>query len=349
MDYDVLAFIGRFQPFHHGHKAVVDQALARAKKVALIIGSHDQPRTARNPFTTAERIAMISAVYPEEVASGRLHFAPQVDHAYSDDRWRAGIQSSVSAIANTPFTPDPVKIGLIGHSKDHTSYYLKSFPTWDSIEVDNVAGLNATDIRKEMFGWNGLLPVATGEKFMPKAVGDYIRAWAGINEASASFTQVDEEAKFIDNYKRQWNRAPYPPTFVTADAVVIQSGHILLIKRKETPGKGLWALPGGFLDQNERIVDGVLRELREETRIALQDDTLRECIQRIEVFDAPNRSQRGRTITHAALIRLRDDKKLVKVKGSDDAEKARWVPLADLRREMFFEDHYDIIETMVGL
>ncbi len=147
MQYDVLTFIGRFQPFHLGHKFVVDTALRRSKKVALVIGSDQQPRTARNPFTTKERIEMISAVYPEEVAQQRLFFCPQVDHTYNMDRWIGGVQSSAMTVANTPFTPDPVRTGLIGHSKDHSSFYLKAFPTWDHEEVPNFENIHATDIR----------------------------------------------------------------------------------------------------------------------------------------------------------------------------------------------------------
>jgi bifunctional NMN adenylyltransferase/nudix hydrolase len=65
------------------------------------------------------------------------------------------------------------------------------------------------------------------------------------------------------------------------------------------------------------------------------------------VFDAINRSSRGRTITHAFNIILPDGE-LPKVKGSDDAAIAKWIPLADLDSTMIFEDHLDIIEYFVG-
>ena len=58
-----------------------------------------------------------------------------------------------------------------------------------------------------------------------------------------------EEQAYIKRYKDIWADAPYAPTFVTTDAVVIQSGHVLLVKRRTAPGKGLWALPGGFLKE----------------------------------------------------------------------------------------------------
>jgi bifunctional NMN adenylyltransferase/nudix hydrolase len=338
MDFDVLAFIGRFQPFHNGHKAVVDEALSRARKVALVIGSHDQPRNTRNPFTTAERIEMITAVYPDEVREGRIAFVPMIDHRYNDRRWIAGVQTGVTAVAHSSFTPDPIRIGLIGHSKDSTSFYLSCFPTWSSIEVGNVSGINATAIRNEFF--EGV--------FMGRNVPDDVMTWLDNFSKKPSFRLVQDEHTFVLRYREQWASAPYAPTFHTVDAVVVQSGHILLVERGAMPGKGLWALPGGFLNADEKIIDGAVRELCEETTIALSEETLRRCITKRMVFDDPNRSQRGRTITSAFLFELRPDVKLTKVKGADDAAKAKWVPLSKVTRGMMFEDHFDIIVEMTG-
>ena len=74
---------------------------------------------------------------------------------------------------------------------------------------------------------------------------------------------------------------------------------------------------------------------------------LRGSIKRSRVFDAIDRSARGRTITHAFHIELPDGE-LTKVKGSDDAEKARWVPIAEVRSEECFEDHYEILQHFLG-
>ncbi|HAO59273.1 MAG TPA: ADP-ribose pyrophosphatase, partial [Psychrobacter sp.] len=70
--YKYLVFIGRFQPFHMGHKAVVDEALKRAENVIMLIGSANMPRSLRNPFTVEERSQMIKGAYSDEDAA-RIH------------------------------------------------------------------------------------------------------------------------------------------------------------------------------------------------------------------------------------------------------------------------------------
>ena len=153
----------------------------------------------------------------------------------------------------------------------------------------------------------------------------------------------------IELLRTKYRVAPYEAVFMTTDAVVVQSGHILLVRRRAEPGKGLYAMPGGFLNPSERIKDGVIRELREETKIKVPDPVLRGSIKAREVYDKPDRSLRGRTITHAYLIELQPGE-LPKVKGSDDAEKAKWVPISVFEKmeDQMFEDHYHIIKDMLG-
>jgi bifunctional NMN adenylyltransferase/nudix hydrolase len=122
-----------------------------------------------------------------------------------------------------------------------------------------------------------------------------------------------------------------------------------MVERKARPGKGLLALPGGFVDGSEKLMDACLRELREETRLKIPAAVLKGSIKNDQVFDDPHRSARGRTITHAFYIELAPNKQLPKVKGGDDAKHAMWVPLADLDPTTIFEDHYFIIKELTGL
>lgn len=341
-EFDALVFICRAQPFHLGHKAIIDEALKRAKEVIVVVGSSFAARNIRNPFTFEERKAMIKAVFPQD----NVKAVPVSDYPYDDNKWVAAVQNVVHGAIS--WSADPIRIGLIGHEKDGTSFYLKIFPTWDNVSVPNVDGINATDIRKLLFE-------CTSKTFgiikssMPNAAYENM---LNIFAKNTWWKILEQEYQMIKKYKEAWKAAPFPPTFMTVDAVVVQSGHVLLVKRGAMPGKGLWALPGGFLDQDERMLDGAIRELKEETKIKVPVPVLKGSIRDAKTFDAPHRSQRGRTITQAFYIDLGFDEKLPKVKGSDDAEKAFWVPLNEVvaNRDKFFEDHAHIIMffTKVG-
>lgn len=339
MKYDALVFIGRFQPFHNGHKAIVDAALEKAKEVIIVVGSSFASRNIRNPFTFEERRQMIKAVFPQD----NVKVVPVSDYPYDDNKWVRAVQNVVHGALK--WSADPIRIGLIGHEKDGTSYYLKIFKPlgWGNVSVANVDGINATDIRnyglenKTFRGFDtGLVP----RPVLTQLLENQFKPW---------FETIVAEYAMIKKYKEAWKAAPFPPTFMTVDAVVVQSGHILLVKRGDMPGKGLWALPGGFLNQGETMLDGAIRELKEETKIKIPVPVLKGSIKESKTFDAPNRSQRGRTITQAFYIDLGFAEELPKVKGSDDAEKAFWVPFNQVKQELMFEDHFHIIDHFVNI
>lgn len=336
--FDYLVFIGRFQPFHIGHKEVVDKALELAEKVIILVGSSFQPRTIKNPFTFEERKIMIQRAMG---VGPQLIIEPLQDQRYNDQVWASNVQSIVQTEVVKAFgwTDKPPRGAIIGHEKDASSYYLKLFPQWELVEHAINEEVHATDIRTLYFesNINYLRAVLSSEVFM------FMQNFA----AKAEYDELVKEHEFIKSYKKSWEAAPYPPTFVTCDAVIVQSGHILLVKRKAAPGKGLWALPGGFVDQDERIEDAMIRELREETKIKVPAPVLRGSIKAKEVFDHPGRSLRGRTITQAFYIEL-EAGKLPAVKGSNETAEAKWIPLSHIREEEMFEDHISIIQHFVG-
>ncbi len=335
MKYDYLIFIGRFQPFHTGHESVIRKALELSDKVIVLIGSAYQPRTVRNPWDFNERESLMRLAFSQEENRRILAF-PLLDQTYNNQRWIKSVQQLVSGVVHNKIASSP-KVGLIGHQKDSSSEYLTLFPQWEREEVENYENISSTDIRELYFdkaelssSLNSNVAIAL-EKF----------------KRSKAYEQVQNEFHFVKKYKSAWDNAPYTPMFITVDAVVVQSGHILMIERKAQPGKGLMALPGGFLDANETLKSAVIRELREETRIKVPAPVLAGSITKMQVFDDPYRSARGRTVTHAYLIELKGDK-LPKVKGGDDASKAFWVPFAEVKPELMFEDHYHIVQAMVG-
>lgn len=280
-----------------------------------------------------------------EFPNGNVLIAPVINHLYNDTAWSNQIRHIVES-----WTNKTDEIFLIGYSKDHTSYYLNMFPEWKSISVPAYAistgrglkVLDATNIREKLYdsyhtNWSW-------KDHLPKGSIEVIN-----NIDMKQIDKLIEEYKFIQKYKQQWINSPYPPTFVTVDAVVTQSGHVLMIKRGAQPGKGLVALPGGFIQEHEGIKDACIRELYEETKIDLPRPALYGSIVNSRVFDSPHRSQRGRTITHAFHFELDSKYAIPKIKGSDDAEKAFWIPLNTLERQYIFEDHGCIIEYFTGV
>lgn len=342
--------IGRFQPFHLGHLSLVKQALKKCDKLILLVGSAHQAPTPKNPWSFLDRANMIQAalIMDENVEDTRVHIYPIRDYFYSDTQWQQEVQRIVEEDTCSG------DITLFGHHKDgdDSCWYLDVFPQWKYEEIETGIEMDATDVREILFSQpkdikedskaielKGMVPTGT-LRFINKyrTTEDYVR--------------MVLEKKHYDEYAEIWSKSPYPPVFVTVDNCVVCLGHVLLIQRKDAPGKGLWALPGGFINQDETLMKSALRELKEETRIKVPVPVLYGSMVSREgqVFDAPGRSLRGRTITHAFTYHLRNDDILPKIKADDDAVDARWVPFnkLDEMEDKFFEDHYHMVKTLIA-
>jgi len=349
-NYNYIVFIGRCSPPHKAHINIISRALEQGENVIMLLGSANQPRTIKNPWAWKEREQMIRDCFPESTQERLVFFG--VDDAPNDQQWVRSIQNQIDYVVRADrmlSKEDDIsdaKIAIIGHEKDDSSYYLQMFPQWETINVENIDDMNSTDIRTTMFSAriNERLK-GFRKEVIPEGIANYLDAFMH----SDAFDLLKEEWDHIQMYREAWKAAPYAPTFVTVDAVVVQSGHVLMIRRRASPGKGLWAIPGGFLDQKETIEDGALRELREETKLKVPTPVLKGSIKEVSVFDKPDRSLRGRTITHAHYIELPPGP-LPKVKGSDDAEKAKWIPLNvfEKMQDQIFEDHYRIVNSFIG-
>lgn len=354
--YELAVFIGRIQPLTLAHENVIRIALTSADRVAVLIGSVNEPRNHRNPWSFEERKKLVELAFPDDI--DRIHVLPVEDTRYNIESWIKNVQEAVGLVSEKS-----TKIALIGHNKDGSSFYLKLFPQWDNIDIPNYQDINATQVRETFFFKNTL-----DETALSPTTVEFLSKFA----LSEDYRNMVAEYEFVKNYKDNIAyidtslvpanlqseldkllpflkaKPKWPPKYVTVDAVVVQSGHVLLVQRGGFPGKGLWALPGGFLEDDERIRDGVVRELKEETRIKVPVPVLRGSIVAERVFDDPYRSSRGRTIDHAFLFQL-NESSLPKIKGSDDAVNAKWMPISEITRGMMFEDHKDIIDSMLGL
>lgn len=345
MDYDVIVFIGRFQPFHNGHLKVLEHALSISKRVVVLVGSSNSARTVRNPFTFEERKEMINGS-----VSNTLTIRPLNDYPYDDQRWIDEVQTRVresiidniegNTKGNTLHGMRDIKIGLIGHSKDDTSYYLGLFPSWERVPVPYHHNIDATEVRDHYFQW------AMTDTMVPSATLEVMESFRGepVSSTVTEFMMLSEDYWYYKNYKEEAHQ--YPRIEQTVDAVVLKGDYVLLIKRKNTPGRGLYALPGGFVNPTERLEDAMLRELKEETGIHIPLAGLKEAIVTSDVFDEPNRSSRGRVISQAYLVDLEAYLGLPLLTAGDDAASAGWVSTDLLGPQEMFEDHYHIIQKM---
>jgi len=124
--------------------------------------------------------------------------------------------------------------------------------------------------------------------------------------------------------------------FVTVDAVVFKKSdglRVLLIQRLKEPFKDSWALPGGFVDENEDLQAAAIRELQEETGIAVSN-----CVQ-LKAFGKPGRDPRHHTVSVAFMAFVAED---TTATAADDAKDAKWFSTDDLP-EMAF-DHREIVD-----
>ena len=340
--YDLLVFIGRFQPFHFGHKRVIQHALEQAHDILILVGSSHQARTIKNPFTYDERRLMIEqSLDPTEI--DRVSIMPIRDYLYNDAKWLAQVQQIVES--RMKGQPQPFRrIGIIGYDKDESSWYLNAFPQYDFVNVGRNYDLtiDATQIRDLWL--SGQSP-----NFTAGVLRESVHNFMYKKFPKKEYERLVREREVITQVKKEKAVYKYPIIDQTVDAVVVQSGHVLLVKRKAAPGEGLWALPGGYLNPNETMEAGMLRELREETMLKVPEPVLKGSIKAQHRFDAPGRSLRGRIITQAFLIELAPGK-LPPVKGADDAAKAKWIPLSEFEKmeEQMFEDHHHIISYFLG-
>ena len=137
----------------------------------------------------------------------------------------------------------------------------------------------------------------------------------------------------------------FPKVDHTTDIVVFaidieaRTLKVLLIRRgrPDEPYFDHWALPGGFINEKEPLKETAMRELLEETGVALS------YMEQLATFSEPGRDPRGPVISTAymGLVRPQD----VTVKAADDAKEARWFDVDDLPSMAF--DHGDILA--VGL
>jgi 8-oxo-dGTP diphosphatase len=128
---------------------------------------------------------------------------------------------------------------------------------------------------------------------------------------------------------------------LAADAIVFCPGatglQVLLITRKNDPFKGMWAIPGGFVEDDEELQAAAIRELEEETGLRVPTMTF------LGVYGKVGRDPRGRTVTVTYYTTLPE---AAAVAGNDDAADARWIPVSEITALAF--DHMEMLQMALA-
>ncbi|NPA75400.1 MAG: NUDIX domain-containing protein [Euryarchaeota archaeon] len=146
-----------------------------------------------------------------------------------------------------------------------------------------------------------------------------------------------EEYEKYDKVFRYVSKHPYIKPSLTVDMILVEKDKILLIQRKREPFKGMYALPGGFVEYGEKTEDAAVREMKEETGLDIKVTKL------VGVYSDPNRDPRDHTVTVAYEVKKIGGK----LKSGDDAAGVKFIPLNNLPKLAF--DHGKIIKDYLLL
>jgi 8-oxo-dGTP diphosphatase len=132
----------------------------------------------------------------------------------------------------------------------------------------------------------------------------------------------------LDNFLK--NRGFLKPS-LTVDGIMIHKKKLVLIKRGRAPFKNSYALPGGFVEYNEKVENAVIREMKEETGLATEIKSI------FGVYSDPNRDPRGHTVSVVFELKVTGGK----LRSGDDAKEVRLFSLSKIPQLAF--DHNKIV------
>lgn len=331
----VAVYIGRFQPLHKGHVEVIGHCKKNYDETLVLIGSCNKRRSIKNPFSWKMIIEWLKALKVDNI--GLLS-----DYIYDDALWAKQVKSIVDGFYNS----DNYEITLVGHDKDASSFYLSMFPEYKLELLPAFCdGINATDIRELLFTHPAGVEL---RDFLVRRVGQNVADDLVAFRTTEAFEDLKEEFEYFKREEAKFKDYPYKDTlkFNCADAVVHCNEYILLIQRKKAPGKGAWALPGGFVNSDETYLRAAKRELLEETGLDLSKYKYYTAS---GVFDHPSRGCGIPRITVGQLFYVLGQETLPEITPSDDAIEAKWFNIEEIKEMCLHDDHMDIINEFINV
>ena len=328
--------IGRFQPLHNGHVALINKALENHSKVLILVGSVNKERDFKNPFSTEVRLKMISNVFEGNTSV----YARGLKDKPTDDEWVAEVIANVNQIEE-----DPSKVVLYTSEKDSVFYEANFLYNVSSMDSE---GINATDIRELLY---------TGEfkkhkkalLNIPQVNWEYLDSILLVSK-DTSFWELSQEKQMCERGKRLAISAhkfsnPIEPV---AHALVIHDGSVLLVKRAGTRGKGQWAIPGGFIEHAESSRAAAVRELKEETGVDLMTLRTKEMAQSVEE-NLDDLSVRTLGINYLYLLDPTEEKPKVTL-DTKECSDYEWVSLDSVLKEerILFYNHNVVAQRLLS-
>jgi bifunctional NMN adenylyltransferase/nudix hydrolase len=298
------------------------KAFEVAERVLVFVGSANLPRTLKNPFTFYERSNLIDHIL--QVTEETYTIYPLNDYILDNKRWKDQITTIVG---------DETSVVVIGGSKGE--WYYDLFPEYDVMLPNTILPINATDIRNSFYESTtfpdlNVVPVST------------LNFMADFAIQSSWYGYLVEWYNKVNKLRGEFGKGP----FLTCDNVITHRDRVLLVKRKNQPGKGLWAIPGGYFDATDNSLSfGCHRELDEETSINLSYEQFEEFKQGFRIFDSKARSHKTRIVTYSSYVAIPSELDIT-VSAGDDAGEAKFFLLSDVKnmKSKTYDDHYDQIE-----
>lgn len=127
---------------------------------------------------------------------------------------------------------------------------------------------------------------------------------------------------------RQYPKKPV----VGVGAIILNGDQILLEKRRNSPSRGKWTVPGGLVDLGETAEQAVIREVKEETELEVYNPRLVDVVNYISI------DENGAVLYHYVIIDYIVTSKGGKPKALSDADDLKWVPFSEV-------GEYNLTET----
>jgi nicotinamide-nucleotide adenylyltransferase len=171
-------YIGRFQPFHLGHRKVITEIAKHVDELVIGIGSAQQSHTPENPFTAGERIMMISRSLE---GLDLYYYVIPINDIYRNAIWVAHVRSMTP-----PFTDVYSNNPLVSRLFHEAGYEIQYSPMYNRQEY------SGTEIRRRM------LAGEDWEKLVPEEVVDVIHEIKGVDRLKAVSVKGDIEDVIAD-------------------------------------------------------------------------------------------------------------------------------------------------------